>query len=222
MCGGGEYSGSQGHTEPSGFKGMNTVISPRFVQTVGNDILDLTTKKTISLNDTGVKIDVFEDRMKGWFLDQAEKLRQHPHSGFAILTIGAEYVEALQQYWEGQSSDPKLITGSTQFYVGSRAAFNRGMHRIFDNIGEDVFISCNFYDRVRCGLFHNCMTKSDVMISEFDNPITITGSKIYINPELFLEAIRKDFKKYIGSLRQAMQHNPNDEQLQNFITMWGK
>lgn len=145
-------------------------------------------------NDINTKISVYEDRVKEWFLNIAERLKIDNEAGFVILQIAIGYIEGNQQYREGKSSHRK----SGEF-------FREAMKRIFPEIKQiknvDTILG-NFYDQVRCGLFHDGMTKRGVTISgEFGTPVCIFSNDIKINPHKFLDRISEDLKKYISELK---------------------
>jgi|SRR3989344_2990026 len=160
--------------------------------------------KILDIRDIETKIDVYEDRVKTWFLDVAKYLAikkkvkmdgeefDTNEAGFVILQIAISYIEGNQQYHEGKSSANK----SKEFFV-------RGMRRIFcrRSVNSKKYLE-EFYRQVRCGLFHDSMTRKKVTISgELKNKIRLTRNEIKINPYLFLDSVYNDFVKYIEKLR---------------------
>ncbi|MCX6817738.1 MAG: hypothetical protein NTU57_02680, partial [Candidatus Aenigmarchaeota archaeon] len=84
----------------------------------------------------------------------------------------------------------------------SKAFFRRGMKRIFnlDNV-PDRFID-DFYKQVRCGLFHDGMTRKKVILSgSFVDAIKIEIDSISINTHKFLDKIKDDLANYLSDLR---------------------
>lgn len=138
------------------------------------------------------KVLLFEDRAKGWFFDIARGLCDGGHGGYAVLQIATSQVEGLQQYIEGRSSRS----------ASSREAFVRGMVTVFqDAKGYEPELG-QFYDRVRCGLFHDGFTKSNVVISwRFRYPLVFTAQVIQINPQLFLASVEAAVERYVSELR---------------------
>lgn len=166
-----------------------------------NDI----TRVECSPSDIDVKISIYEDRVKGWFLDHANLLKSYGHTGFVILQIAVSYIEGNQQFREGESSKNK----SEEFFI-------KGMRRIFEKEDVPRSIISHFYKQVRCGLFHNGMTGKKVFLSSAFRAVAIRNSAIYINPHIFLDEIKKDFSSYIGDLKNVN----NNELRENFEKMF--
>ena len=162
-------------------------------------------------NDINTKISVYEDRVKEWFFNIAEKLKSDNETGFVILQIGLSYIEGNQQYRLGKPS-----------HRDSRLFFKNAMKRIFPEISQikdiDVILD-KFYDQVRCGLFHDGMTKSLVTISgEFNLPLEIANGDIKVNPHKFLDRIIEDLSNYISDLKDVN----NTELIKNFALRWSQ
>ncbi|TAH51301.1 MAG: hypothetical protein EYC68_11395 [Chloroflexota bacterium] len=184
-------------------------ISPRFLfDTKERNIIDSATGERRELEELSTKIDVFEDRVLGWFFEIANGLRQNDDASYVLLMIATAQVEGLQQYYEGGSSDRK-----------SRKFFRRGIWRIF---GSDVATETaidKFYSAVRCGLFHDGFTNGDVFLSEtFSDPLQFDGSEqiIKINPQLFVSSVEKDIKNYCAKLRT----NNEPDLVKHFEHIW--
>jgi hypothetical protein len=150
------------------------------------------------------KILVYEDRVKAWFLDIANELKKNNEAGFIILQIAVGYIEGNQQFREGKESK----SASEKFFI-------KGMSRIFKRRGKNYksFLK-DFYKSVRCGLFHDGMTRGNVTISgQFKKDLRFSKREIKINPHKFLDTIYKDFENYIKQLK-----NKNNRKLRkNFL-----
>lgn len=149
-------------------------------------------ESALDYRDIETKILVYEDRVKGWFLDVANELKKNNEAGFIILQISLSYIEGNQQYREGKSSR----NVSEKFFI-------RGMSRIFKRRGKNYKkLLKDFYKQVRCGLFHDGMTRRNVTISgEFKKDLLFTKNEIKINPHKFLDTIYEDFENYIKQLK---------------------
>lgn len=147
-------------------------------------------------NNINTKIEVYEDRVKEWFLDIGKRLKQNNEAGFVILQIALSYIEGNQQYREGESSEGK-----------SKKFFKEGLKRIFLHIQQAQNIEVildDFYKQVRCGLFHTGITGQNVTISgNFPNDLEIIDHEIKINSHKFLDAIINDFERYINQLKDS-------------------
>lgn len=156
-------------------------------------IVDEKTRDHLDPHNIDDKIKIYERQVQAWFLDRASGLLRGGDNGFIILMIGTSYIEGVQQYINGEASDGR-----------SRKTFRQGLRRIFPSDVADRRLD-DFYVQVRCGLFHNGMSGSQVVISsEYEQPINFsgddTGDIIEINHKMFLSEIRKDFKRYISIL----------------------
>lgn len=171
------------------------------------------------INDINTKIMIYEDMVKTWFLDVAKYLTirnkvnlsynedfDTNEAGFVILQIAISYIEGNQQYREGMSSKSN-----------SSIFFNVGLRRIFSLKEKHEKTLDTFYPQVRCGLFHDGMTRKFVMIDgKYNEPIELSAKSIKINPYKFLKCIEIDFEKYIHDLKR-------DTKLQkNFLKFWNE
>lgn len=154
--------------------------------------------------DLDTKIAIYADRVRGWFLDFGQKFTSEHNCGFVVLMIGLSYLEGNQQFRDGVSSER-----------GSKPAFKRALLRLFDISDNDAGL---VYGAVRCGLFHDAMTKAGVGIGpELPTALKLAADgKILLNPELFITAVVADFDRYIVQL--------NDREMTdlrvNFERLW--
>lgn len=160
-------------------------------------------------NNIDTKILVYEDRVKGWFLEIAGKLKTDNEAGFVILQIALSYLEGNQQYRKGENSRNN-----------SEVFFKESLKRIFPElcIRQNIDrLLHNFYVGVRCGLFHDGMTRRFVTISgEFSDALSIHANEIKINPHKFLDKITEDFDEYITELKDTS----NTVLRRNFENIW--
>ena len=140
------------------------------------------------------------------FFNIAKKLRKDNEAGFVILMIASSYLESNQQYRDGSSSQ-----GKSTIYI------KKALKRIFPNISieeENIFV-----DGVRCGLFHEGITKKGIFINASQKDVFISNSQsgtLIVNPHKFLDAVRKDLEDYIKSLKRKR----NNEERDKFGNMW--
>lgn len=186
----------------------NYYVTPPDVTVVRSHV----SNDTLDLSDIKTKILIYEDRVKTWFLEIAESLKKDNEAGFVILSIAIAYIEGNQQFRDGKSSHNQ----SKKFFI-------KGMRRIFDKANVPESILKSYYDQIRCGLFHDGMTKKNVVISgEFPNPINYIGNQngqgglIKINPHKFLDKIKEDFEEYVSQLKDGSV----PEIVRNFETRW--
>ena len=68
----------------------------------------------LSAPTLGDYIDVYEDQIKGWYLDIARKMHSDEHAGFAALQIVFSYFEGHAVFYRGEDSKGK----SRSFFEG--------------------------------------------------------------------------------------------------------
>ncbi len=156
-------------------------------------------------SDFDTKVDVYEDRVQGWFLAFADELTEKAHADYVVLQITLAQVEGMQQFREGQSSERQ-----------SKKFFTRALNRMFDSIPDSALDT--FYKAVRCGLFHDGFTKGAVFVSrDYTKPMEIdANSKILVNPTKFFQSVKQDFQDYVSKLRDS----ENTELRANFEEIW--
>lgn len=162
--------------------------------------------------DLDGKIRIYEDRVRGWFFDFAKILLKEKHADFVVLMICTSYIEGNQQFREGKSSK----TGK------SGKIIKRALKTIFEIPKEKEWAIEKFVTEVRHGLFHDGMTRKDIVLSRVSpSPFSIkigTKNTISINPILFFWAMEEDFKEYINDLK-----NPNNKVLRGkFERHWNE
>ncbi len=92
------------------------------------------------------KICIYERQVREWFLYPAEMLfkMMGEQASFEVLAICLPYIEGVQQYREGKSSNQK-----------SKAFFKKSFQRIFASCDlSETFVDV-LYEQARCGLFHD-------------------------------------------------------------------
>jgi hypothetical protein len=184
-----------------------TAISLHFKYTAGDDFVrDGRTHAQLPIKDLSTKIQIYEDRVDGWFLQHARKLLGDGNADYVVLQIALAQVEGMQQFREGKSSEK-----------GSRPCFVRALRRLFSlkkNTKADLEA---FYGAVRCGLFHDGFTKGVVFVSRtFTEPMTIQKGYIFVNAEKFLGHVVEDLKNYVSALRAGIDRSL----IGNFDAMW--
>jgi len=176
---------------------MKSFISPNFT----SEKLDSPTYKDL--------VDVFEDRMRNWFLLPAAKLLRLPHGQIASVALLISYFEGIETYLTGKDSDNS-----------SKAFFRSGFSKVFTIQGVSGELSTKIadaiYKQARCGFAHDGIFRNRVYFSgAHAKPILVTWPKkdglidssghvesIVINPARFYESIRVHFDGYIRRLRE--------------------
>jgi len=154
-------------------------------------------------------VDVFEDRMRNWFLTPAERLLEIPHCQIAAVALLISYFEGIAIYLSGKDSKNK----SFEFFAD-------GFSKVFSIKHEDEIasriIAAAIYDQARCGFAHDGMFRNRVFFSDVSSkPLIFSFPKtngaldlsqvesIIINPSRFCESIRIHFEQYLKCLREG-------------------
>ena len=174
------------------------------------EIYDEREKKILDPYLAEVKIIIYERQVKEWFLYPAEQLLRlmGSQASFVVLSICLSYLEGIQQYIQGLSSDSRERSGS-DLVGGSKDFFVRAFMEVFSDSDLDQAKVRSLYKLARCGLFHNGMT--DYLVNydmSRDKAFSVaddgSGNDIfYFQPELCLVAVQVHFNNYISKLRNA-------------------
>lgn len=155
------------------------------------------------------KIKIYEREVTEWFLKPTLNLLDEENvfnNSFLILMTCMSYIEGVEQYKQGNSSNRK----SKEFFISS-------IKKIFSNQLEEINI-VKLYTDVRNGLFHNGMSKSSMIFNNtYDKALNFQDNGIVeINPTKFLQAISDDFSTYV----QDLKNNSNTELRDNFTCIF--
>lgn len=178
---------------------MLNFISPNF----GHEKLDSPTYEDL--------VDVFEDRMRYWFLMPAERLLKIPHGQIAAVALLMSYFEGISIYLSGKDSKNE----SFEFFAD-------GFSKVFsmNHVDQNALriIVGAIYDQARCGFAHDGMFRNRVFFSDVPSkPLIYSFPKknglldysqiesIIINPSRFYESIRTHFERYIKCLRDGSE-----------------
>ena len=155
-------------------------------------------------------IDVFEDRMRNWFLLPAERLLDTPDCQIAAVALLMNYFEGIEIYLTGKDSKSQSAT-----------FFSNGFNKVFSIRGEGRSLSKKivdaFYRYARCGFAHDGMFRNRIFFSSVrQEPLLITWPKKYgkfdlsgdiesiiINPTRFYKSIQDHFEGYLKKLREG-------------------
>ena len=172
-------------------------------------------------------VDVFEDRMRIWFLNPAERLLDLTHCQIAAVALLISYFEGIAIYLSGEDSKNR----SFEFFAN-------GFSKVFfvDHDGGRSFrtIARAIYDQARCGFAHDGMFRNRVFFSAVPKlPILVTYRRkngvpdlsseiqsIVINPFRFLDSIRIHFESYVKSLRKGSEGRLKESFLKAVELKW--
>jgi hypothetical protein len=83
-------------------------LSPRFAEKDWRTAFD-------GFKDWNAAVDIVEDRIKGRWLDAADRLLDEPYSGFAILALDCIVIESMWGFMNGEPA-PSSREGAKQVY----------------------------------------------------------------------------------------------------------
>jgi len=164
-------------------------------------VFDERNKNTLNPRNLDDKIIIYERQVFDWFINPAQNLIRYRNrnKGFIVLMICLSYIEGVEQYRQGISSNGQ----SRRFFVDS-------MERIYPNNYNQQDLG-DLYREARCGLFHNGMVQGRIIINNsFPISLSFNNGDIEISPSKFLRDIKTDFQNFIQELR-----NQNNTQLRN-------
>jgi len=174
-------------------------ISPKF------------TPDKLSPGELADRIDVYEDRVRGWLLDCGHILNKHEHAGFGVLQAGLAYFEGFAVFSRGEDSRDK-----------SRVFFKEGFEAVFPHICflptsvRDEFIDVMYYDG-RCGLFHLGMARRRILLSDGDPVFRVhidqadqSIAAILVDRYGFMRQIDEHLSSYVARLRDPSQVELHD------------
>lgn len=158
-----------------------------------------------------IKIEIYEARVKEWFLDVAGnllKLETSPGMSpgdYASVMIALAFIEGIEKFRCGNEIN------------SSRFTFKKSAEKIFPNMSSETIN--RLYGETRCGLFHSGFPDGKIYLSREKNlPIYTEDKKIFINPLKFIERITEYFNNYITELKNPYNENAREK----FESLWDK
>jgi len=155
-----------------------------------------------------LKIDIYERRIKGWFLDFAHELAvKSPSAGdYVAVMIALSQLEGVELF----------RLGKTHGRGSSKTNFKSSLSQMITTITENE--KTKIYSAVRSGLFHAGFPDDKVYISNDlgDSPVATVDEKTYINPKVFVLKTIRFFDDYVTKLRDP----ENNKLRKNFEKRW--
>lgn len=172
-------------------------ISPNYT-TENYDALDLS-DPTENLGDWELAILMFEDRIRGRFLDIVDHVQSLSFSGFVVMAIDCLLIETLEQFYRGV---PDSVGGSrsffTQFFERSdvlKKEFTKNQRKLF-------------YEHFRCGILHQAELKGDSLVWKVGPLVGNNGDNgIIVNRQKLHEILVCEFNAYTQKLRKKMTNS---------------
>jgi hypothetical protein len=154
---------------------------------------------------------IFEDRMQGWFFDQALKLVDEANSSVVAVHIVTPLIEALRCYMLGRKPSTRE----------SGDFFKNQADEIFSLLQNNEGARNLLYKGVRCGFAHQGFLKDDddayniLISSEASNePIIFDGQIMTIHARKYVEKINEAYQSYFSTLDR------DTDKLNKFYEMW--
>jgi hypothetical protein len=139
-------------------------------------------------NGIEIHIEMYADRVRGWFFRYGKLLQEHHDAGFVVLMIAISYLEGNEQCRRGESG----VRSSKEFFCSA-------LQRVFPKLSSDH--AAVFYVAARCGLFHDGMTRGSIDIeNRLPEPIAVRDGVILVSPNKFLDAVSASFEGYVHEL----------------------
>jgi hypothetical protein len=184
-------------------------VSPRFV----SDKLE-----SANIED---RIDVYEDRVRGWLFRPIAELLRTRDFAFAALSLTLDYFEGWAQYRFGEDSKGH----SKDFFVRAlQEVFPIVLKReVIERAVDTAEVFDTLYAQARCGAFHDGITRQRIVLRRPGAPISVSVQKvtgvfsgIAIDPVAFFEDVQAHFDRYVSELR-----DPAKAELRtNFAKTW--
>ncbi len=154
--------------------------------------------------DWQTAIQMFEDRIRGRFLDIVEQIKSYPYAGFAIMALDCLLIETLEQFKQGKEETKR---GETKTYFKNfltQTAFVED----FDKETAELF-----YTHIRNGILHQAEIKGSSRI-RIDTPKMVEkaedGQGLIINRDLFHKKLMSVFENYLKELHEGKDQTLRD------------
>ena len=181
-----------------------------------------------------LKIDIFENRTKSWFLNHAHKLIETEISEngdikrpgeYAAMVLACSQLEGFQKFREGyvenNLSRLYFCKSIMKIFLDYSDEELRGLSNIEKIKEKNIPNLLNLYKYIRCGLFHAGFTDGTIYLDwSYEGAINNEDTNIFINPREFVEKIIKYFKDYVEELRNRQNETLRKEFEKRFDHLW--
>jgi hypothetical protein len=155
-------------------------------------------------------VDVFEDRILHWLIRPIALCLKDRQSRLAAFHLSLSYFEAIASHLEGDSSRHRskklFVRGFCDVFSSMKLEPDDPQRPIEHDIAEEL--AEVIYEDARCGLAHEAMFRSRVIVAKLGAPFYCILSedgtvlhRIFVDIDCFIRDIEKHFKKYIEVLR---------------------
>jgi hypothetical protein len=141
-------------------------------------------------------IDIFENRIRGRFLDIIDLVSRKNGAGFAVMALDCLLIETLQQFREGVDETPRGKSKEYFRHLLTQTSFKNDFDGDLANL---------FYEQIRCGILHQAEVKKSSKIQTRNDVPLISKDEsggVIINRRKFHEMMEEVFQEYIDVLRK--------------------
>lgn len=171
-------------------------------------------------NDWERAIDIFSKRLTERYLEPADRLVEiekdlqptQKKYGFTVLAIDCMLIETLQSFYEGETdTNGKSKKMFVNFLTGRDS---------FKTYFTTTDLAERFYYNYRCGILHQSETQVGAKVWAVGELLMQHGTDLTVNRVAFHEGLKKEFEKYIETLKNPSNSNEraNFEKKMNFIS----
>jgi hypothetical protein len=182
-------------------------------------------------NKWPVGVEIVRDRFESRFLKPIQTLVDHEdiqiryNSGFVIMSIDCLFIETLNQFYLGISTTNEKYNYSIKDnnfrknWQAFRDFFRYSNY--FPLLKADEELIRLFYEEIRCGLLHQAESKSQSLINVKEREMICLNQAgdckkgLVVNRNIFHDALKNEFNKYLSDLANPNSVNLFGENLRN-------
>lgn len=185
-----------------------TFISERYKK---EDFINLNLSMRSNEEDWSKAIDIFEDRIKGRYLDIIDRIINDGClmiDGFSVMALNCLLIETLLQFKNGWDE-----TKNSNSYE-----YSRFLTEEFPDVFINTTLARKFYGDIRCGILHSAQTKNGSQLAINKQYVveficTNRGRSISVDVIGISEIIRNYFYNYVEKIKNCR----NEDERYNFL-----
>lgn len=166
-------------------------------------------EKDLKKMDYVEKIEFFNHRINGWYINIGKELVKIHDFGFGVLSINCILIDVLSQYYYGKKISDR--NSFKDFLRKNIKEFNKRLPFAISNppYGELKDFADVFYSGFRCGVLHNAKISFGEIESKNKYFLRFYKKKkrLHVNQNILLERLIKYFNNYILLLKKDTNKN---------------